>query len=253
MGSCSCSKPIPKIPPSPKGVTPININISYKMSNNNTHTNNIKDLKNKYNNIKTKNVFFYEDLEEQESYIKNYKSFISELFYQINDLKDHLNISICEEKYYENLLNKEENNELINDIEIISNKIKEFNVLLDSQKAELKNLENKFQIIQDIFNIINPYEQDIMYLINIDSIKEHLTLSEKIIKNLKYNKTLYEQKKAEIESDIASIQFITEEKVTTIKKKGKEDLKNIYLKKYNNDNYDLINDFVLYEGQCSLA
>ena len=77
MGSCSCNKPIPKIPPLPKGVTPININISYKMNNNNTHTNNIKDLKNKYNNIKTKNVFFYEDLEEQESYIKNYKSFIS--------------------------------------------------------------------------------------------------------------------------------------------------------------------------------
>ena len=87
-----------------------------------------------------------------------------------------------------------------------------------------------------------------MYLINVDSIKEHLILSEKIIKNLKYNKTLYEQKKAEIESDIASIQFITEEKVITIKKKGKENLKNMYLKKYNNDNYDLINDSLFIRG-----
>ena len=52
-------------------------------------------------------------------------------------------------------------------------------------------------------------------------------------------------KKAEIESDIASIQFITEEKVTTIKKKGKENLKSIYSKKYNND---LIHDSLFIRG-----
>ena len=71
----------------------ININI-----NDNTKINDITNLNRKYNDIKLKNKIFYDDIEEQESYIENYRGFISELNYQINNLKDHLKISLVAEK-----------------------------------------------------------------------------------------------------------------------------------------------------------
>ena len=80
----------------------------------------INDLNKQYNDIKINNKILYDDIEEQESYIANYKFFISELYYQINNLKDHLNISINKEKYYTDLFSKEESKELLNNIEIIS-------------------------------------------------------------------------------------------------------------------------------------
>ena len=257
MGSCSCHKLSPKNSQSPPNISynPININIHNNTDKNIyiNDNNNINNLNKQYNDMKFKNRIFYDDIEEQESYIENYKLFISELNYQIDDLKDHLHISLYKEKFYENLLNKEENNELLKEIEIISNKIKEFNYLLEKQKHLLKNLENNFQIIQEQFNEINNNKkfdkeiQDFMLSMNIDSIKYQINQSENIIKQLLYNKKLYENKKSEIENDIKTIQFITEQKVTSIKNKRKKNLRNKYLNKYNN-NYEQMNDSLFLKG-----
>ena len=227
----------------------ININI-----NDNTKITDITNLNRKYNDIKLKNKIFYDDIEEQESYIENYRGFISELNYQINNLKDHLKISLVAEKFYENLLNKEENNELLNNIENISNKIDEFDDLIEKQKIELKNLENNFQIIQEQFNEIkknsknDPTLQNNTHSINIESIKEQLEKSENILKKLQKNKYIYENKKNEIEFDIKNIQDKTEKKVTSIKKRRKKNLsKNFYSNKHNN-NINKINDSLFLKG-----
>lgn len=257
MGSCSpCKRPSPNFSQE-KNTTqnPININVKisenyYNNKNSSFNNNNdINTLNKRYNDIKIKNKIFYDDIEEQEGYLENYKKFISELNYQINDLKDHLNISLCEEKYYENLLNQKENEELLNEIEIISNKINEFNNLLETQKIELKYLENNYQMIQDEFNKMKKDPENASDFK--DNIEQLFSQSELISKNLYYYKTLYEQKKIDIENDIRAIQFITQEKVTFIKKKGKKNLKNIYLTKFKNNfssNYDLLNDSLFLKG-----
>ena len=175
--------------------------------------------------------------------------------YQINNFKTHLRISTTKEKFFENLLNREENNELLNNIENISNKIDEFNDLIEKQKSELKNLENNFQIIQEQFNVIKinsknnqNFQNNNNILINIESIKEQLKQSENIIKKLQKNKFIYEQLRAEIEIDIKNIQDKTEKKVVSIKKRRKKNFSKNFSTNKNNNNMNKINDSLFLKG-----
>ena len=217
--------------------------------------NEVNDLNRKFDEIKSKNKIFYDNIEEQESYIENYRTFISELNYQINNFKTHLRISTTKEIFFENLLNREENNELLNNIENISNKIDEFNDLIEKQKSELKNLENNFQIIQEQFNVIKinsknnqNFQNNNNILINIESIKEQLKQSENIIKKLQKNKFIYEQLRAEIEIDIKNIQDKTEKKVVSIKKRRKKNFSKNFSTNKNNNNMNKINDSLFLKG-----
>jgi len=219
--------------------------------NDNTKINDLNKLKWHYDDIKIKNKFFYDDIEEQESYINNYKEFIIELNYQINNLKDKLNISLVTEKNLENLLEKDENNELLNNLDNISNKINKFYYLIEKQKTELKYLENNFQIIQEQFNEIKKNQQinqDNILSTDIQYIKAQLNQSEIIINKLNQNKKLYDQKKLEIENDINNIQNKTEKKITSIKIKRKNTLKKYNLNKNYNDGYNEINDSLFLKG-----
>ena len=83
----------------------------------------IKNLNKEYNNIKINNRIYYDDIEAQEKLLSNYKEFLAELQYQLNDLKDQLNISVYKEKIIQNILTQEENTEILNNLEIISNNI----------------------------------------------------------------------------------------------------------------------------------
>ena len=256
MGQCECYRK-----PSTNYQFPKNFNEEKPYINihvkNSTKINDLNNLYWRYNDIKTKNKFFYDDIEKQESYIKNYKTFIAELNYQINNLKDKLNISVIAEKYFANLLNEKENNELYNNIDNISNKINQFYNLIETQKIELKCLENNFQIIQEQFNEIEKNKnknknkqknQDYLFSTNIQYIKEQLNQSEKIIKNLNQNKMLYDQKKSEIENEINAIQNKTENKINTIKVKQKKSLKKYNLNKYYNDSINEIKDSLFLKG-----
>ena len=252
MGQCECYRK-----PSTNYQFPKNFNEEKPYINihvkNSTKINDLNNLYWRYNDIKTKNKFFYDDIEKQESYIKNYKTFIAELNYQINNLKDKLNISVIAEKYFANLLNEKENNELYNNIDNISNKINQFYNLIETQKIELKYLENNFQIIQEQFNEIEKNKnkqknQDYLFSTNIQYIKEQLNQSEKIIKNLNQNKMLYDKKKSEIENEINAIQNKTENKINTIKVKQKKSLKKYNLNKYYNDSINEINDSLFLKG-----
>ena len=140
----------------------INLNDSDDLYNSN-----IINLQKQYINIKLKNKEFYDDIEMQEVYIENYKLFLSELNYQINNLIDHLNIiSLNDEDYYEKLLKEEKTYQLINEIEKISEKINEFNELLDKQKTELIILKNHNKIIQIQFNQIKKNINKVLQLRN---------------------------------------------------------------------------------------
>ena len=269
MGQCPCNKQPPSNYKFPTNTSPNDLNKNKFMLpkmigeksyvnvriNDNTNINDLNNLKWRYNDIKTKNKFFYDDIEKQESYIKNYRTFIAELNYQINNLKDKLNISLIAEKYFENLLNEKENNELFHNIDYLSNKIHQFYNLIENQKIELKYLENNFQIVQEQFNEIDKKikknkkkDGDWVLSTKIQYIKEQLNKSENIIKKLNQNKKLYDQKRNEIENDINSIQNKTETKINTIKTKRKKGLKKYNLSKYYNDSINQINDSLFIKG-----
>ena len=242
----------------PKNNDDKNIYINNNINDKNKIINDLNTLDKKYNDIKLKNNIFYDDIEEKEEYISNYRAFLTELNNQINNLKDYLNIRLINQNNIANYFNKDENNELINDIENISNKINEMELLLENQKIELKNLEGNFKIIQEQFNMIRKNEQDDLnnqqfrYSIDIESIKDQMNQIENIITKLHENKMLYNQKKIEIESDINILQNKTEKKIEKIKTKRKKNLSNHYLNEYYNDTFSEINDSLFSKGSMLL-
>ena len=242
----------------PKNNDDKNIYINNNINEKNKIINDLNTLDKKYNDIKLKNSIFYDDIEEKEEYISNYRAFLTELNNQINNLKDYLNIRLINQSNIANYFNKDENNELINDIENISNKINEMELLLENQKIELKNLEGNFKIIQEQFNMIRKNEQDDLnnqqfrYSIDIESIKDQMNQIENIITKLHENKMLYNQKKIEIESDINILQNKTEKKIETIKTKRKKNLSNHYLNEYYIDTFSEINDSLFSKGSMLL-
>ena len=227
---------------------------AYNKNKNNQNNIDINNINKQYNNTKINNIIFYEDVEVQEKYLMNYKSFVSEMNYQISDLKDHLYISLAGQKQIDNMLSKKENLELLENLEIISDKIHEFESLLERQKNELKILENNYRIIQGQFNEIKKYESnsqgliDYNKLIKSDSIKQHLNENKIIINNLNNNKIKYEGKRIEIENYIKIIQSMTEEKVTRIKQKRKENLKTLHITKNKKGYYNKLNDSLFLKG-----
>ena len=225
MGSeyCPCNKESPKNVNNPQTMI-YNGEINDKNNYKNT---NLNSLANQYNNIKIKNKIFYDDIEKQEMYIENYKLFLSELNYQINNLIDNLNISLNEINYYEKILNQGETNELLNEIGTISDKINEFNDLLEQQKTELKSIKNIYKLIQEQFNQekynykLGQVNSEFLRTINKDYIKQLISQSENIEQNLSDNKIQYDKKKENIENYIKNIKYITEEKIKSIKNKTK--------------------------------
>ena len=195
----------------------------------------ITKLNKEYNNIKINNRIYYDDIEAQEKLLSNYKEFLAELQYQLNDLKDQLNISVYKEKIIQNILTQEENNEILNNSKIIANNINEFQMLIEKQKNLFKHLEYNYKIIQEKFNEIKENYQN-----EPDSIEEQLKENKNIENSLKQNKSLYEQKKKEIEKNIQQLQGLTEEKVTKIKTRRKKICNNALMKKFIESNDDTL-------------
>ena len=190
-----------------------------------------------YNEIKIQNIIYYNDIEVQEKYISNYKTYVSELSFRLSELNNNLNIS------YDTLTDKgknndgiNENNYLLNDLDEINNKINEFHYLIENQKAEMKNLENNYRIIQEQFNNIKiKFNKGIN--INdkyISLIKEQLKESKEIGIKIKNNQMIYNGKKEDIENYIKNIQFITKEKIDQIKSRRKNIKNNILSEKNDN-------------------
>ena len=214
------------------------------------------ELEKRFKAIKHKNRLYYKDLKNQDEYISNYKSFINELNHELNNFHDQLHISIYGKKLEENLINMKENQELLNDLENISNKVNKFSSILEAQKKELKNLEINYKIIQEKLNTIksntNTDENNkrILLLENIESISNYLYELEETSKFLEKNKKLYEQQKAEIEKDIKIIQNKTEKKVSEVKIKRKTTLKNYKLTEKENKK---MNDPLFVKGSMLLT
>ena len=217
MGSLCESKNIPKIPDK---------NIKENQISKITDED-IMKMNKEYNNIKIDNRIYYDDIQAQEQKLSNFKEFLIELNYQLSDLKDQLHISVYKEKVVKNILTKEENAQILNNLDIISNNINEFENLIEKQKTFLQYLEYNFKTIQEKLYEIKGEHQSEM-----DSLNEHLKENEKIINNLKNNKLLYEQKRAEIEKNKKTLQEIMEEKLTQIKKRRTKVYENAIMKKY---------------------
>ena len=181
----------------------------------------IMKLNKEYNNIKINNRIFYDDIQAQEKLLSNFTEYLIELNYQLSNLKDQLHISVYKEKVVKNILTQEENTEILNNLDIISNNISEFKKLIEKQKNFMKHLEYNFKIIQE--KLIEN---------ETDSLNEQLKENEKIINNLKNNKASYEQKRNEIEKNIQKLRELTEDKLTKIKERRTKLYKNAIMKKY---------------------
>ena len=235
-----------------------NVNPYIKMNSNDIAIY-LNNLEKQHNDMKLKNKKFYDDISDKEEYISNYRDFLAEFNRQIIGLKDNLNISLSNQKYFGNLLSKEESNELSNDIENISNKIHEMELIIEKQKIEFKNLESNFKAIQEQFNENkkntqnSQVNQNHKFSIDHRSIKRQMEQTEEIIKKLNENKEHYDQKQKEIEYDISIIQSKTDKKVTGIKTKRKKTLTSLYYKKSNNYSLTEINDSFFDKGSMLLG
>ena len=98
---------------------------------------------------------YYNDIQEKEALIPNYRVIASELNNELSNVKDQSNISsswgINDQQQ---TLKEDEKIYTLNDLEEITNEINEFQNLLENQKTLLKNLENNFKMIQEQFNDI---------------------------------------------------------------------------------------------------
>ena len=209
----------------------------------------INELNKTFTDIKIYSLIFYDDLNTQKNYCENYKAYVSELNYQLNNLKDQLNISISEEKNTQYILTKEENIDLINDLGVITNRINEYNELIENQKTELKHLESNFNIIQQELNDTNTDNKSLIK-VKIESIEKQLSENKNIIKKLENNKIKYEEKKKEIENYIELIKSITKDKVLQIRNRREKMIENIDLKKSRN--FNEINDSLFLKGSMLL-
>ena len=185
---------------------------------------NIAIINKQYNDIKVQNIIYYNDIEVQEKYISNYKTYVSELSFRLSELNNNLNISYDTPDGNEpNINEKNENNYLLNDLDEINNKINEFHYLIENQKVELKNLENNYRIVQEQFNNIKIKINKGKSINNkyISLINEQLNESKEIEIKIKNNQMIYNAKRKDIEDYIKNIQFITKEKIDKIKNKRK--------------------------------
>ena len=164
------------------------------------------ELKNKFKTILEKNEIYYQDMKKINEYISNYKSFLNDLNHELNNYHEQLNISIRGKKLGEPLSNKKYKSQLLKELDQVSFKIKELNSILDNQKSEIKNLVN-YKIIQEKLNEKeNDFNQEKLISQNNKIISNQLKELEQISIRLQKNKSLYEDKKDEIEEDIKSIQ-----------------------------------------------
>ena len=194
------------------------------------------ELKNKFKTILEKNEIYYQDMKKINEYISNYKSFLNDLNHELNNYHEQLNISIRGKKLGEPLSNKKYKSQLLKELDQVSFKIKELNSILDNQKSEIKNLVN-YKIIQEKLNEKeNDFNQEKLISQNNKIISDKLIELDQISIRLQKNKSLYEDKKDEIEEDIKSIQKKTKKNVTEFELKRKETLKDLNLDKNNQMN-----------------
>ena len=235
------------------------INQNRQQLNDNNIQNNYEfiELEKKFKNIKNQNISHYNDIKNQINYINNYKTFINELNQEINNFNDQLNISVNGQFLEENLINRDQKDQILHSLEDISYKINQLNSILYIQKKELKNLEIKYKIIQEKLNEIKQVEynnapnKQMIFLMNKDIISNYLYELEKNNRNLENNKMLYENKKTEIEQDIKRIKNIMEKNVNQIKIKRKNSYKNNF--NLNQKQNNQMNDNLFLKGSMLLG
>ena len=174
---------------------------------------------------------------------------MNDLNHELNNYHEQLNISIRGQKLGEPLPNKKDKTQLLKELDQVSFKIKELNSILNNQKRELKNLELNYKIIQEKLNENeNDFNQEKLISQNNKIISDKLIELDQISIRLQKNKSLYEDKKDEIEEDIKSIQKKTKKNVTEFELKRKETLKDLNLDKNNQ-----MNDPLLLNGSMLLS
>ena len=214
------------------------------------------ELAKRFQLIKKQNKFYFTDIKNQKEYISNYKTFIDELYHQLNNFHDQLNISVLGKKYEENLMNKKEKSQLLNDLDNISDKVKQLESIIENQNNQIKDTEINYKMIQEKFHEIklnrnSPKNiQQKILLMNNDIILNQLNELGEISNNLQKNKSLYDSKKAEIENDIKRVQANIQQKVNQIQISRKNTFKNIDSK--NNKKMDNLKNSSFLKGSMLL-
>ena len=108
------------------------------------------DIEIEFYELKEKVNTFYQEIQNQETYIENYKNYINAINEQVISFKQELNVSVIgEEEIRFNDKTNQKVKDLQNNLEKVSENIVEFNnILLVSKTKILKNIENILEFIQ---------------------------------------------------------------------------------------------------------
>ena len=175
-------------------------------------------LVNRFEKIKKCISEYHKDLLNQDNYIINFKTFINEMNLDITEINNKLNVSVYNIiDIPENMPNINEKKNLFKEIEILSNKVYNFNSIIeDINNNKIKLIENKYNVIQQNIDEIMTVEKikekigisslKKIYEINNNIIIENLNELESLFEELKNNKNNYENIRKEIENEIQNIQ-----------------------------------------------
>ena len=202
----------------------------------------LENFEKKFEEIKEKNNFYYQDIQNQYNFIDNYKSYINEINNQINMVKEKLNISVLDEDANKILQFKNEMDPEINEIrsslEIISNnniKLKE--IIYDCEVNKIKKIENiqggmVFPIseLKKIIKKGNINENQNKFNFYKTTIEVYLDKLLDYQNQLSEEKENYELIKKEIENEINNIKKKIKKLIEKFDKK-KEELVNNNIKK----------------------
>ena len=152
-------------------------------------------------------------------------------------------------------MNKKEKSQLLNDLDNISDKVKQLESIIENQNNQIKDTEINYKMIQEKFHEIklnrnNPEIQQGILLKNNDIILNQLNELGEISNKLQKNKSLYDSKKAEIENDIKRVQANIQQKVNQIQISRKNTFKNIDSK--NNKKMDNLKNSSFLKGSMLL-
>ena len=186
-----------------------------------------------------------ENIQNQENFIENYNSFSNQLNNNIINVKNNVKISINGKPVEENKENEIEKQNILKELQTVSEKVKNFSDIIEEIKDRLKKIERIYGIIQRNFSEMNSdikIKDSLMENIfggNTEATKEQLQKLKSIIDDLMNRVNSYKSLRSDIEKSQKELKTKEENYENNIKKAQKNlmesllgDLKKALGKKY---------------------
>ena len=184
-----------------------------------------------------------EDIQNQETFIESYNSFSNQLNSNIINVKNNVKISMNGKPVEENKENEIEKQNILKELQTVSEKVKNFSDIIDKIKDRLKKIERIYGIIQRNFSEMNSdikLKDSLMENIfggNTEATKIQLEKLKAIIDDLKNRVNSYKDLRSDIEKSKEELKTKGENYKNKIKKAQKnilESFMDLFKKEWGN-------------------